>query len=76
MFGKVIVFGLFEMIQKKKSEDLVAGSRLGLRVGSGTAMQAVTLAISLLSLNIKLCGQSRSLTVNSQLLRRRDYLVE
>ena len=36
MFRKVIVFGLFEMIQKKKkSEDRVPGSGFGLRVGSG-----------------------------------------
>ena len=44
MFGKVIVFGLFEMIRKKKSEDRVP--RFGLRVGSGTMAQAVTLPIS------------------------------
>ena len=47
MFGKVIIFGLFEMIQKnknknKKSEDRVLGSGFGLRVGSGTAMRPVT----------------------------------
>ena len=42
MFGKVIVFGLFEMIQKKKSEDHVPESRFGPRVGSGTATQAIT----------------------------------
>ena len=30
MFGKVIVFGLFEMIQKKKSEDRVPESGFGL----------------------------------------------
>ena len=35
MFGKVIVFGLFEMIQKKKSEDRVPKYGFGLRVGSG-----------------------------------------
>ena len=38
MFGKVIVFGLFEMIQKKgkkkKSEDSIPGSEFGLRVKS------------------------------------------
>ena len=33
MFEKLIVFGLFEMIQKKKSEDRVPG--LGLASGSG-----------------------------------------
>ena len=32
-----------------------------------------SLVISLLSLNIKLCGQSRSLIVISQLQRRNDY---
>ena len=47
MFEKVIVFGLFEMIQKnknkiKKSEDRVPGSGFSLRVGSGTAARAVT----------------------------------
>ena len=45
MFGKVVVFGLFEMIQKrkkKKSEDHVPGSGFGLRVGLGTTAQAVT----------------------------------
>ena len=43
MFGKVIVFGLFEIIQKKKkSEDRVPRSEFGLRVGSGTSVQAVT----------------------------------
>ena len=36
MFGKVIVFGLFKMIQKKKGEDRVLGSGFGLRVRSGT----------------------------------------
>ena len=40
MFGKVIVFGLFEMIKKKKkSEDRVPGSGFGLQVESGTAVQ-------------------------------------
>ena len=43
MFRKVIVFGLFEMLQKKKSEDRVLGSGFGLQVGSGTAAHAVTL---------------------------------
>ena len=34
MFGKVIVFGLFEMIKKKKkSEDRVPRSGFDLRVG-------------------------------------------
>ena len=42
MFGKAIVFGLFEMIQKKKSEDRVLGSGFGLQVGSGTVVRAVT----------------------------------
>ena len=32
-----------------------------------------SLVISLLSLNIRLCGKSRSLTMISKLLRRRDY---
>ena len=42
MFGKVIIFELFEMIkQKKRSEDSVPGSRFDLRVGSGTTTQAV-----------------------------------
>ena len=38
MFGKVIIFGLFEMIQKKKkkSDDHVPESGFDLRVGSGT----------------------------------------
>ena len=45
MFGKVIVFGLFEMIQKKISEDRVPGSEFGLRVGSGMAARAVTIAL-------------------------------
>ena len=31
MFGKIILFASFEMIQKKKSEDHVLG--FGLRVG-------------------------------------------
>ena len=36
MFGKLIVIGLFEMIQKKKkSKDRVLGSEFGLRAGSG-----------------------------------------
>ena len=42
MFRKVIVFGLFEMLQKK-SEDRVLGSGFGLQVGSGTTAPAVTL---------------------------------
>ena len=42
MFGKVIVFGLFEMIKKKKSEDLVLGFGFGLWVESGTAALAIT----------------------------------
>ena len=43
MFGKVIVFGLFEMIKKKmKSEDCVPGSGFVLQVGSGTTAQAIT----------------------------------
>ena len=44
MFGKEIVFGLLEMIQKKKkkkSEDRVLGFGFGLRVGSGTAARVV-----------------------------------
>ena len=46
MFGKVIVFGLFEMIKKniKKSEDCVLGSEFGLRVGSGATALVVTLS--------------------------------
>ena len=41
MFRKVIVFGLFEMIQKKKkSEDYVLGFGFGLWVGLGTATWA------------------------------------
>ena len=43
MFGKVIVFGLFEMIKKKKSENRVPGFGFGLRVGSGTTARTVTL---------------------------------
>ena len=44
MFGKVILFGLFEMIQKKKekSEDRVLGFGFSLRVESGTKARAVT----------------------------------
>ena len=41
MFRKVIVFGLFEMIKKKKNEDHVPWSGFGLRVGSGIAERAV-----------------------------------
>ena len=33
MFGKVIVFGLFKIIKKKKSEDHVLGSGFSLWVG-------------------------------------------
>ena len=46
MFGKVIVFGLFEMIKKKKqkkSEDRVLGSGFGFQVGSGTRALDFTL---------------------------------
>ena len=49
MFGKVIVFGLFEMIQKKKkkvkkkmSEVRVLESGFGLRVRLGTVARVVT----------------------------------
>ena len=47
MFGKVIVFGLFEMIKikikiKMKSEDHVPGSGFGLSVRLGTTERAVT----------------------------------
>ena len=43
MFGKVIVFGLFEMIQKKKkSEDYVPRSGFNLRVESGMMAHAAT----------------------------------
>ena len=47
MFGKVIVFGLFEMIKKKKVKEKkksnpVPGSGFSLRVRSGTAVRAVT----------------------------------
>ena len=49
MFRKVIVFGLFKMIKKKKkekkSEDRVPGSGFGLWVGSGTAAWAVTFLV-------------------------------
>ena len=44
MFGKVIVFGLLEMIQKK-SEDHVPGFRFGLWVGSGTEARVVTFLV-------------------------------
>ena len=37
MFRKVIVFGLVEMIQKKKNEDRVPGSGFGFQVGYGGA---------------------------------------
>ena len=40
MFEKIIVFGLFEKIQKKKSEDRVP--RYDLQAGSGTAARAIT----------------------------------
>ena len=43
MFGKVVVFGSFEILQKKKSEDRVLGSGFGLRVGLDTTARAVTL---------------------------------
>ena len=44
MFGKVIVFGLLETIQKKKnSEDCVPKSGFILQVGLGTTARAVTL---------------------------------
>ena len=45
MLEKVIVFGLFEMIPKKKgkkSEDRVPRSGFGLRAGSGMATWAIT----------------------------------
>ena len=45
MFGKVIIFGLFKMIKrkkKKKSEDRIPGFGFGLRVGSGTIARAIT----------------------------------
>ena len=47
MFRKVIVFGLFEMIQKKgkKSEDLVPRSEFSLLVGSGTTALAITFLV-------------------------------
>ena len=40
----VIVFGLFEIIQKnkKKSEGRIPGFGFGLRVGSGTTTRAIT----------------------------------
>ena len=50
MFGKVNVFGLFEMILKKKSEDHIPefgfgfGFGLGLGVWLGTTTRAVTWA--------------------------------
>ena len=45
MFGKIIVFRLFEMIKKrkkKKSEDRIPGSGFGLRVWLSTAARVVT----------------------------------
>ena len=45
MFGKVIVFELFEIIQKK-SEDCIPGSGFGLQVWPGMAMRAVTKAMT------------------------------
>ena len=44
MFGKITVFRLFKMIQKrkKKSEDRIPRSGFGLRVWLSTAAQAVT----------------------------------
>ena len=49
MFGKVIVFGLFEMIKKKKmkSEDRVLGSGFGLRVGSSHLLRLVPVHVSM-----------------------------
>ena len=46
MFRKVIVFGLFEIIQKKKkSEHRVPRFGFGLRVRSGTTVRAVTFLV-------------------------------
>ena len=61
MFGKVIVFELFEMIFFL-SEDRIPGSGFDLQVGSGTAARAVTvrflscaiMLVSKLSLVIRL----------------------
>ena len=39
---KVIVFGLFEIIKKKMSEDRVPGSGLNLWVGLGTVVMTRT----------------------------------
>ena len=71
MFGKVIVFGLFEMIKKKKtSEDCVPGSGFDLRVRSSKATQAATLLARSLrlftvfvqvSLLVPSCGSSLEL---------------
>ena len=49
MFRKVIVFGFFFQNdkKKKKSKDCVPGSGFGLRVGSGTAVWAITLVLPL-----------------------------
>ena len=45
MFGKVIVFGLLKMIQKKKmSEDRDTGP-FGLQVRSGKATRAVPMCL-------------------------------
>ena len=47
MFGKVIVFGLFEIIQKKekKSEDCFPRFEFDLWVRSGTTAQAATFLV-------------------------------
>ena len=46
MFEKVIVFGLFKLIpKKKKSEDNVPGFGFDLRVRSSTATRVVTVSM-------------------------------
>ena len=66
MFGKVIVFGLFEMLQKKKkkkSEDCVLESGFDLRVGSYTVVRTVT--VSKYNLNL-IHKEIKLLTLSSQ----------
>ena len=54
MFRKVIVFGFFFKMIKKKSKDCVPGSEFGLRVGLGTAVWAITLVLPLRSSIVQL----------------------